>query len=85
MYLLLIKTEVFNFDILLDERSYENILFYNILCKTLKIKVDGFIRIYDGNRYLVLFGREMYNAIYDRIRYLNSLKSGIAYVISHTY
>ena len=30
-------------------------------------KIDGFIRIYDGTRYLTLFGPD---AIYDRIRYL---------------
>ena len=61
----------FGFDnILLDRRSYknsyENIFIYNISCKTfmgekpLRIirfdKVDGFIKIYDGTRYLVLFG-----------------------------
>ena len=48
-------------------------------------KVDGFIRVYDGNRYLVLFGPEKYDAIYKRIRYLISLKSDITYVISHNY
>ena len=29
-----------------------------------------FIRIYDGTRYLVLFGSEKYNAIYNRFKYL---------------
>ena len=29
-----------------------------------------FIRIYDGTRYLVLFGSEKYNAIYNRSKYL---------------
>ena len=29
-------------------------------------KVDGFIRVADGTRYLVLFGPEKYNAIFKR-------------------
>ena len=37
-------------------------------------KVDGFIRLYDGTRYLVLLGPEKYDTIYDRIRYILSLK-----------
>ena len=39
-------------------------------------KTDGFIRVYDGTRYLVLFGPENYNSIYNRnkIRYLISQK-----------
>ena len=53
---------------LLDEKSYktyENILIYDISCKTfmgakpLRIRfdeIDRFIKIYDGIRYLVLFG-----------------------------
>ena len=35
------------------------------------------LHIYDGARYLVLFGSEKYNDIYNRIRYLISLESGI--------
>ena len=37
-------------------------------------KIDGFIKIYNGIRYLVLYDYERYNAIYDRIRYLISEK-----------
>ena len=48
-------------------------------------KMDGFIRFYDGTRYLVLLGSEKYDFIYDRIRCLIGLKSGITYVISHNY
>ena len=48
-------------------------------------KTDGFIRIYDGITYLVLFGPENYDAIYNRIRYFISLKSSITYVFSHNY
>ena len=40
-------------------------------------KVDGIIRIYDRTRYLVLFGPEKYDTIYNRMRYLVSLKSSI--------
>ena len=48
-------------------------------------KVDGFIIIYDGIRYLALLGTEKYNVIYNRIRYLVSQESGISYVIPHNY
>ena len=39
-----------------------------------KLEVDGFIRVYDGTRYLILFGLEKYDATYNRIRYLVSQK-----------
>ena len=39
--------------------------------------MDGFIRIYDETIYLTLLGSKKYNAIYDRIRYLLSVKSGV--------
>ena len=45
-------------------------------------KIDRFIRIYDGTTYLTLFGSEKYDAIYNRIRYFLSLKSGITYIFS---
>ena len=91
----IIKIEGFDFDnILLDERSYKNILIYGILCKNLigakplRImfnKVDELIRVYDGTRYLVLFGPEKYDAIYNRIKYVISQKNGITFVFSHNY
>ena len=75
----IIEIEDFDFDnILIDEKSCKNILAYNISYKTLigakplRIrfdKVDGFIKDYNGTRYLVLFGLEKYDAIYNRIRY----------------
>ena len=46
--------------------------------KSLRIrfdKIDGF----------TLFGPEKHDAIYNRIRYLISQKSGITYIISHNY
>ena len=65
----------------MDEQSPENILVYDILYrklidpKPLSIrfdKIDGFVRVFDGSRYLVLFGLEKYNAVYNKIRHLIS-------------
>ena len=91
----LIKIEDFDLDnILIDEKSYENILVYNISYKSLIVfnpfgirfdKIDGYIRVYNGTKYLVLFGNKKYDSIYDRIRYLISVKSVITYKISHNY
>lgn len=46
-------------------------------------KVDGF-RDYDGTKYFVLFSAEKY-VIYDRIRHLIELKSGIIYGFPYNY
>ena len=49
-----------------------------MLAKPLRIsfdKIDGFIKIYDGTRYLILLSPERYDAIYDRIGYVVSEKS----------
>ena len=72
------KLEDFDFNnILIDEKSHENILIYDISYKTLigpkplRIRfnnTDGFIKIYDGTKYLVLLSPEKYDAIYDKIR-----------------
>ena len=48
-------------------------------------KIDVFIRVYSGTRHLVLFGPKKYDAIYNRVIYFISQKSGITYVISHIY
>ena len=48
-------------------------------------KIDGFIRIYDRTRNLTLFGSEEYEGIYNKSRYLISLKSGITYIYSHYF
>ena len=48
-------------------------------------KVNEFIRVYDGTRYLVLFGGEQFDLIYNRIRQLIGVKSSITYVNSHNY
>ena len=93
----IIKFEDLNLDILVDQKSFENILVYNISYKTLTgskpfritfNKIDGVISVCDETRYLVLFGAEKYDFIdfiYNRIRYLIEVKSGITYVISHDY
>ena len=61
----IIKIEDFNFDnILLDEKSRGSALIYDMSDKlltgrkTLRISFDGLVRVYDGTRYLVLFGGE---------------------------
>ena len=88
------KLEDFDFHILLDKKSYKNILIYHISNKTLigakplHIMVDtvnGFIRDYDETEYLVLFGLERYDAFFNRISYLIGLKNSITYVFSHNY
>ena len=80
----IIKSEYFDLDnILINKKSHESILIYDISYKTLidstplRIrfnKIDGFIRIYDGARHLTLFGSEKYDVIYSRIRYIISYK-----------
>ena len=48
-------------------------------------KIDGFLKVYDGTRYLVLLGSEKHDSISDRIRYLISVKSCITYIISYNF
>ena len=84
-------------NVLLNEKSYKTyiyILIYDISYKTymgskpLCIRfheIDGFIKIYDGIRYLLLFGSKLHNAISNRIRYLISKKSGITDSINHNF
>ena len=59
-----------------------------VSAKPLRIRfnnIDEFIRVYDGTRYLVLFGAEKCDLFYNKIRYLIEVKSGITYVISFHY
>ena len=80
----IIKFEYFYFEnVLIDEKPNENVLAYNISYKTfigtqlfrIRLdKIDEFIRVYVGTRYLVLFGTEKYDIIYIRIRYLTDAK-----------
>ena len=73
-------------NILINEKSYENILIYNVVHKTLygakslRIifdKVDGYIRKNDNFKYVALFDIK-YKVIFDRIRYPIMLKSNIS-------
>ena len=48
-------------------------------------KIDGFVKTYGGIRYLVLFDSERYNAIYNRIKYLEREKSGIIDRVNHNF
>ena len=73
----IIKIKDFNLDnILIDEKSYDNSFVYNISNKTWIWllgfarfdQIYVFIRVYDGTRYLVLFGSKIYDFIYNRIR-----------------
>ena len=68
--------------------EYGDLLRKSLFAKCLRIrfdKIDGFIKIYHGTRNVVLLGPEKYDAIYNRIRYPISLKSGTTYLFSHYY
>ena len=79
-----IKIENFDLEnILTDKKSYEYILVYNFSHKVLFNfkslrfrfdKIDAFIRVYDGTTYLVLLGSDKSYFIYNKIRYLISVK-----------
>ena len=78
----------------LYKQKYENILSYDISYKTsrgatpLHIRydqIDGFIKIHDGIRYLVLFDCGWFDKICDRIKYLISEKSGISESINSNF
>ena len=70
----IIKLEDFSLDnILMKEKSHENILIYNISYKSLIdpkplhirfYKIDRFIRSYDRTRYLTFFGSEKFMMLY---------------------
>ena len=87
----IIKLEDFDHDIFIEKKSDGNILIYDILYKLELIwnlrffKIDGIMRIYDRTRYLTLFGSEIHDSIYRRIKYPNKPKSGITYIFSHYF
>ena len=64
--------------------SYKTLIDSKPLCIRFDT-IDGFIRSYDRTRYLTLFDFEKYDAIYDKIRYLISLKRGIPYIFSNCF
>ena len=66
--------DIYSWNVLLDEKIHKNILIYDISYKTFvgskpfRIwfnKIDGFIKIYNGIRYLALLGHIWYNEICD--------------------
>ena len=78
----------------MDQKSHKNIFIYNISSKILisskplRIrfnKVDGFVRVYDGTRYLVLRVCEKKIFIYNSVRYFIGIKSGVTHIFSHNY
>ena len=84
--------------ILLDEKLYKEKYKYDlgfgISCKTstgeepLRIRydeIDGFIKIHNGIRYLVLFDCGWLDKICDRIKYLLSEKNGITDSFNHNF
>ena len=93
-----IEIENFNLDNILIfqqmKKSQKNVLVDNISEKTLIdakslrirfYKIDCFIRVYDGTICLLLSGSEIHDFIFNRIRYLIRVNSGITYVIFHNY
>ena len=48
-------------------------------------KIDGFITIYNGTRYLIVLGSEKYDFISNGIRYIISQKSSIRCRFSHYF
>ena len=66
-------------NILFNKKSHEKTVIYEISYKNFigakpfciwAEKIDGFIKIYNGTRDLILSGSEQYDAIYNRIIYL---------------
>ena len=48
-------------------------------------QIDGFVRVYDGTKCIVLILAEKYDFIYNRTRYLKGVRSGTTYIISHNH
>ena len=89
--------DIFSGGTSLDEKSYkiyENTLIYEIPYKNVMgliplcirfNKIDGFIKIYYGIRYLVILGHSWFGEICDSIKYLINEKSGITNTINHNF
>ena len=48
-------------------------------------KIDGFIKTYNGIRYLALFGHTQYDEICDRVKYLINKKGSMTDSINHNF
>ena len=87
--------DIYSVDLLFDKKPYEtykNILIYDISYKTstsakpLCIRldqIDGFIKVLDRIKYLVLFNYGYFHKLCDRIKYFIIEKSGITDSINH--
>ena len=83
----MIQIVIHSVDILLDEKTYENMSVYDFSFKTsmgpkaLRIrldKTDGFIRVHDSEfKHLVLFDNGLFDKICIKIKYFISEKSDI--------
>ena len=78
----------------LYKEKFENILIYDISYKILTStkplrisfdEIDGFIKIHNGIRYLVLFGCGWFDKICDTIKYLISQKNLTTDSINHDF
>ena len=74
----------------IEDFGFDNTLLaeYFIVAKALCIifsKLDMFIRDYGGTKRLVIFYPEKYDFIFNIIRYLIGLKSGITYAFYHNF
>ena len=56
--------------------SHKALIGAKLLCIIFN-KVDDFLKCFDGNKCLVLFGPEEYDAIFDSIRYFTKLNSSV--------
>ena len=89
--------DIYSGDILLDKKlykTYENILIYDISYTNfmdsipLRIrldKIDGFIKVHDRIRYLVIPGRSWFDKISDNIKYLIREKSSTSDSINQNF
>ena len=69
----------------MKKKSHKNNMIYDISYKPLIGSKPWWVKIYDGTRYLAFYNTKKCYAIYDRIRYLTTLKSSIRYIFSHFF
>ena len=62
---------------------YKTLIGYKPLTLTFD-KIDGFIRDYDGTRYLTLFSSEKYEGIYNKIIYFIGVENGVTNGIKYS-
>ena len=89
--------EILNLVTFYQTKNYikkNEILIYDISCKTSTgakpwrirfDKIDGFIKMHDKIRYLILFDYSYWDKICDKIKYLTSEQSGITDSINYNF